>query len=423
MLLNWCYIMAKIVKPLTNTEISQAKPKDKEYNLSDGEGLMLRVKPNGSKIWLFNYTHPYTKKRKNISFGVYPDVSLAKARAKRLSAREQLADNSDPKEVREQEQLAVEQAHSNTFYKVCCDWHLVKKTKVSPDYAIDIWRSLMLHIFPKLGERPISKVTATSVIEVLNPIAAKGNLETVRRLCQRVNEVMSFAVNTGLIYSNPLSGISDAFEAPKAKLMATIKPDELPQLMKSLNTASIKLVTRCLIEWQLHTMVRPTEAAGARWAELDLKNRVWIVPAERMKMKREHTVPLSDQALQILETLHPISGHREYLFPADRDPRKHANSQSANMALKRMGYGGKLVSHGLRALASTVLNEQAFDADVIEAALAHVDKNEVRRAYNRADYLERRRHLMQWWSGHIEDAAINSITLAGGVKGLRLVNG
>jgi integrase len=186
--------------------------------------------------------------------------------------------------------------------------------------------------------------------------------------------------------------------------MPSLKPKELPELMKAINYSSIKLVTRCLIEWQLHTMVRPSEAAGAKWSEIDLENNQWLIPAERMKKKRDHTVPLTKQTIELLERLQPISGHREYLFPADRDPKKHANESTANAALKRMGYHKKLVAHGMRALASTTLNEQGFDADVIESALAHVDKNEVRRAYNRAEYLERRRKLMYWWSAHISNA-------------------
>ncbi|QBF81958.1 DUF4102 domain-containing protein [Shewanella maritima] len=414
--------MAKIVKPLTNTEIAQAKPRAKEYNLTDGDGLILRVKPNGSKLWLFNYYHPYTKKRKNLGLGTYPEISLAQARQSRLDARKLVAANIDPKEHRDTVQKAAEQEQLNTLEKVANDWFLIKKTKVTNDYATSLWRSLENHLFPRLGKYPISKLTATSTIEVLKPIAAKGSLETVRRLCQRLNEIMIYAVNTGVIFSNPLSGISHAFEAPKKQLMATIRPDELPELMQALNTASIKLVTRFLIEWQLHTMVRPNEAAGAKWSEIDFDNKLWTVPPARMKMKREHIVPLSDQVLSLLEALKPISGHREHIFPADRDPKSHANSQTANMALKRMGYGGKLVSHGLRALASTTLNEQGFDPDLIEASLAHVDKNDVRRAYNRADYLERRKPIMAWWSEYIEQAASGSNSLAGGYKGLRVVN-
>lgn len=233
---------------------------------------------------------------------------------------------------------------------------------------------------------------------------------------------MTYAVNTGQLDANPLTGIHKAFESPKKAHMPTITPEQLPKLLQDLNTASIKLVTRCLLEWQLHTMVRPSEAAGAQWDEIDWEKKLWNIPAERMKKKRPHSVPLTEQAMNLLETVKPISGDLVYIFPADRDRKKHTYPQTVNMALKRMGYGGTLVSHGLRALASTTLNEQEFSADIIEAALAHIDSNEVRAAYNRADYLKQRRVMMEWWSDHIELAGSGNLSLASGHPGLKLVS-
>ena len=271
-----------------------------------------------------------------------------------------------------------------------------------------------------MGKTPISMVNAVEAIKVLKPLAAAGSLETVKRLCQRLNKIMTFSVNTGLTHHNPLAGISKAFEAPSKTNMSTLKPDDLPKLMTALNTASIKIVTRCLLEWQLHTMVRPGEAAGTKWSEIDFDNKLWIIPPERMKKKREHIVPLTGQALSLLRLIEPISRHREHVFPGDRNPRSHINESTANMALRRMGFHKKLVAHGLRSLASTTLNEQGHDPDIIESALAHVDKNGVRRAYNRADYIDRRRKLMCWWSEHIEQAANGNMSLTG-TKTLRAV--
>lgn len=392
--------MAKAT-PLTNTEVKQAKPKEKVYKLSDGKGLQLRVRPNGNKSWLLDYMKPYTNKRSSIGFGGYPDVSLAQARKLREKARELLAQNIDPKEDKDELKRHQQEKQANTFEQVAANWFDIKKAEIKPDTAKDLWRSLELHVFPSLAKYPISKITAPITIDILKPIAAKGTLETVKRLTQRLNEIMTYAVNTGLIHANPLSGIKSAFKKPAKNNMPTLTPDELPDFLKDLSYASIKLVTRSLIEWQLHTMVRPSEAAGAAWAEIDLENKLWTIPAERMKKGREHTVPLTEQSLEILERLQPVSGHREFVFPADRDPKKHVNEQTANAAIKRMGYQGRLVAHGLRALASTILNEQGFDGDVIESALSHIDKNEVRRAYNRSEYLERRRSVMYWWSNHI----------------------
>ena len=410
--------MAK-TNPLTNTEVKQAKPKDKVYKLGDGNGLQLRVKPTGGKSWLLDYLKPYTKKRTSIGLGSYPAVSLADARKLREQARELLAKDIDPKEHKDELARQQQNQLSNTLEQVAANWYEIKKTEVSHNHALDLWRSLELHIFPSLGKYPITKITAQLTIEVMKPIVAKGSLETVKRLSQRLNEIMNYAVNTGLIPANPLTGIKAAFKKPVKQHMPTLTPEQLPELMKTISYASIKLVTRCLIEWQLHTMVRPSEAACTRWDEIDLENMLWVIPAERMKMKREHVVPITRQAAELLERLQPVSGHREFVFPADRDPKTHTNEQTANAALKRMGFNQRLVAHGMRALASTTLNEQGFDGDVVEAALAHVDKNEVRRAYNRADYLERRRVMMDWWSEHIEIASTGR--LSNSAKGLKVV--
>jgi integrase len=413
--------MARTTKPLTNTEVSQAKPKSKEYNLSDGQGLMLRVKPNGGKQWIFNYYRPFNNKRANISLGTFPEITLAEARAKRAEARELLAKKIDPKEDRDKKAQLEAEANSNTFKYIAMRFYEIKKTSLNPTNAKKVWRSIELHLFPELGDIPISRLEAPKVINTLRPLADKS-LETVKRLCQRINEIMIYAVNTGIITSNPLAGISKAFSAPAKKHYPTIPPSELPEFMTALSRANIKLTTRCLIEWQLHTMVRPSEAAGTRWDEINLEAGLWTIPAERMKKQRVHIVPLTPQALALLEFIKPISSRSDYVFPSDRNYRKPACKSSANMAIKRMGYHGKLVSHGLRSIASTALNEQGFDYDVIESCLAHVDKDEVRAAYNRTDYLERRKKIMSWWSDFIEKCAAGSMSLSSGRKGLQVVN-
>ena len=397
--------MPKAITPLSATKINQAKPKAKEYNLADGNGLYLRIKPSGAKLWLFNYQKPYTKQRTNISLGSLPPVSLAQARKGREQFRALLSDDIDPREHRTAEKNKKADAYSNTLENVATKWLKLKEEKVSDSYYKKISNRLNKYILPKLGKIPIHKVDAVMAIDVFTPLADEGKLETVKKLCQWANEIMVFAVNSGVIYSNPLSGIGKAFNAPKTTNLPTLKPAELPELMNGLKEANIKLVTKLLIEWQLHAMVRPSEAAGTRWDEIDLENETWEIPASRMKKRKSHIVPLTPQSLLILEALKPISGNKEHVFPSDISSRKSANSQTANMALKRMGFGGRLVSHGLRALASTTLNEQGFSPDVIEAALAHVDQNSIRAAYNRAEYIEQRKVMMRWWSDHIEEAA------------------
>jgi len=412
----------KVVKPLSPTEVKQAKPRDKEYMLSDGDGLQLRVKPSGAKSWILRYIIPHTNKRTQIGVGAFPATSLADARQFRREALELLAKNIAPKKHRDDQEREARHLNDNTLEKAVRQWFHIKKSNVTPNYADDIIRSLERYILPELGKTPITEIRAPETIDILRPIAAKGALETVKRLTQRLNEIMIYAVNIGMIDANPLAGIRHAFESPQKKNQPTLKPAQLPELMKALSGASIKKTTRCLIEWQLNTMVRPSEAAGTRWDEIDIENGLWTIPAERMKKKLPHSVPLSPQALGILQVMKPISRHRDYVFPSDRNPLNHANSQTANMALKRMGFKDLLVAHGLRALASTTLNEQGFDPDAIESALAHVDGNEVRAAYNRSEYLERRKVMMNWWSQHIEQAATGNMSMAAGAKALRAVN-
>jgi integrase len=401
--------MAKITKPLTNTEVSQAKPKDNDYTLLDGEGLQLRVKTSGTKSWLFNYYHPITKKRKNLSLGQYPALTLAEARKQRASSKELLTNNIDPKEYRD-DQLSDEKLKMGfTLKSIALDWFEIKKTKIAETTSKSLWRNFENHLFPSIGHRPIDKILAPEVIKTLKPLASKGSLETLHKVIGHLNEVMKHAVNTGRIHHNPLAGISAAFNTPKVTHMATIKPEELPELMKAISYSNITLVTRCLLEFQLHTMVRSSEAAKASWDEIDFENMLWEIPAERMKMKVKHTVPLTQQVLGLLELVKPLTGERKYIFPADRHPNKPSGSERANKALQRIGFKGRLVAHGMRSLASTTLNEKGFDGDVIEAALAHQEENEVRRAYNRSKYLERRQKLMYWWSEHIEQAQLGKL--------------
>lgn len=331
-----------------------------------------------------------------------PPLSLADARRLRADYLSLLANGIDPQiqaEIaEEQQQIALD----SIFSTVAANWFQLKSKSVTPDYAKDIWRSLEKDVFPAIGELPVQQIKARMLVEALEPIKARGALETVRRLVQRINEIMIYAVNTGLIDANPASGIGMAFEKPKKQNMPTLRPEELPKLMHSLTMSNLSIPTRCLIEWQLLTLVRPSEAAGTRWAEIDLNTKLWTIPAERMKSKREHIVPLSPQALVILEVMEPISAHREHVFPSRNNPKKAMNSQTANAALKRIGYGGRLVAHGLRAIASTAMNEANFNPDVIEAALAHADKNEVRRAYNRSTYLAQRKDLINWWGSFVK---------------------
>jgi integrase len=412
--------MPKVVAPLTDTQVKNAKPRDKEYNLSHGKGLQLRIKPSGRKVWLFNYFRPYSKKRANLKIGEYPNTTLAQATSTRNKYLALVEQSIDPQEHEIEEGRKTLVQKEATLSNVSNDWLEIKRTTVSEDYAEKVKRMLELHVFKSLGSYPLDKLTAPIVIDSLKSLEAKGSLETLRRICQKLNEIMIWAVNTGVIHHNPLSGIKAAFKSPVVRNQLSIPPTELPAFMMALQRASIKFVTRCLIEWELHTLTRPSEAAHAKWSEIDLDNDLWSIPAERMKMKRDHVIPISPQAKAILMEMQPISENYEFIFPSDRAIEKPMSEQTANMAIKRMGYKGKLVAHGLRSLGSTVLNDEGFDPDIVEAALAHVDKNQVRSAYNRADYLKRRKIMMCWWSEYIQQASIGSNSVTG-YRGLRVI--
>ncbi|AZF12715.1 Integrase [Pseudomonas sp. R2-37-08W] len=302
---------------LSDRQLKAVKATGKDFILSDGDGLQLRVRASGSMMWNFNYREPLTRSRINMTLGPYPDLSLANARKKAAEARELLALGTDPKTQRDEARQAKLAETEHTFEKVATAWLELKKDSVTKAYAEDIWRSLTLHVFPSMKTTPLSQITAPMVIKILRPIEAKGSLETVKRLSQRFNEIMTYGVNSGLIFANPLNGIRAVFKKPKKENMAALPPEELPELMMEIANASIKRTTRCLIEWQLHTMTRPAEAATTRWADIDFDKRIWTIPPERMKKRRPHTIPLTDQAFSLLETLKQLSGNREYVFPSD----------------------------------------------------------------------------------------------------------
>lgn len=395
--------MPRLTRPLTNTEVSKAKATNKNLSLYDGDGLSLLIKPTGKKTWQFRYQKLGTSKRTTIALGNYPALSLADARELRANYLALLAKGIDPQEqaATAKEQTQIEK--DSIFSKVSSDWFEIKKKSVTGDYAKDIWRSLTKDIFPIIENIPVQEIKARTLISALEPIKARGALETVRRLVQRLNEIMIFAVNTGLIDANPASGIGNAFEWPKKQNMPALRPEELPQLMRAISMSNLSLPTRCLIEWQLLTLVRPAEASATEWSEVNLEEKLWIIPAVRMKAKREHIVPLSERALELLQIMQPINGHRQYVFASRINPNAPMNSQTANAAIKRIGYGGKLVAHGLRSIASTAMNEAGFNSDVIEAALAHSDRDEVRKSYNRAIYLPQRIKLMNWWGSTVSN--------------------
>ncbi|HEL6101316.1 TPA: tyrosine-type recombinase/integrase [Escherichia coli] len=405
--------MPKVATKLTDTEIKKAKPTEKEFTLWDGDGLFLRIKPSGKKIWHLGYTVPLTKKRAKMSLGFYPYLTLAQARALRDEYLSLLAQGIDPQSHNEQKAQALKDATEHTFQTVAKKWldEKIKTSGISQDHAKDIWRSLERNIFPTLGDVPIKEIRPKMLKQHLDPIEQRGVLETLRRIISRLNEIFRYAATEELIEFNPADNLIQHFSKPKKQNMPALPPDELPRFMTALSNASIRLETRLLIEWQLLTWVRPGEAVRARWTDIDEESKYWNIPSDFMKMKRPHKVPLSKEAIRILESMKPISGHREWVFPSIKNPLTHMHEQTANAALIRMGLGGELVAHGMRSIARTAAEEAGkFRTEVLEAALAHSKKDEIIAAYNRTEYLVERVELMQWWSDYLQIQKYKSLT-------------
>ena len=400
--------MAQIAKKLTDTEIKSTKPADKEINLFDGDGLILRIAPlakGGKKNWYFRYAVPVSKKRTKMSLGTYPHLTLARARALRDEYLSLLANRIDPQVHNNNKANALKNATEHTLQTVARKWldEKVKTSGISPDHAEDIWRSLERNIFPGLGNVPINEIRPKLLKQHLDPIEQRGVLETLRRIISRLNEIFRYAATEELIEFNPADNLGQRFSKPKKQNMPALPPSELPRFLVALNNASIRLETRLLIEWQLLTWVRPGEAVRTRWSDIDIETGMWNIPSDFMKMKKPHKVPLSKEALRILDSMKAISGHREWVFPSIKAPLNHMHEQTANAAIIRMGFGGELVAHGMRSIARTAAEESGkFRTDVLEAALAHSKKDEIIAAYNRADYLAERVVLMQWWSGYVQ---------------------
>lgn len=399
--------MSRTLHKLTETGIKNIKSRDKPFRIADGGCLYLLIKPGGKKYWEFRYKNRLTGKMTLLGLGTHDVLPLNRARDKAHQMRVQLNEGKDPKLERKLQQTKFQEQLSTTFFVVAQGW-IKTKRKLKSKTVHDNWRKLELHAFPKFGDMPVAHLSPITIRNALEPLAKKGKLETVKRVVQLINEVMTFAINSGLLQHNVIAGVGKTFESPVVTHMPAIKPDEITELLKTVASANMQLATKCLIEWQLHTMTRPGEASGTRWDEIDIENRLWVIPKTRMKAKREHRVPLTDQTISILERIRPISGNRVHVFASTYSPKKSVNSGTINTALRRIGFKNRTTAHGLRSLASTTLNEEGFDPCLIETALSHQDRNSIRAAYNRTDYLERRRKMMQWWSSFISEATVRA---------------
>ncbi|EGD0449034.1 tyrosine-type recombinase/integrase, partial [Escherichia coli] len=385
--------------PLNDMQIRRAKPEAKAYTLGDGQGLPLLVEPNGSKSWRFRYR--YAGKPKMISLGVYPTITLAEARARRDEARKIVAEGKNPSEVRKEQKLALRIQSENAFEKIAREWHQMKSAKWSAGYASDIIEAFQNDIFPYVGTRPVGEIKPLELLNVLRKIEKRGALEKMRKVRQRCSEVFRYAIATGRAEFNPAADLSSALEVHKSNHFPFLKSDEIPDFLRALDSYAGSRLVQIATKLLMVTGVRTIELRAALWQEFDLDNAIWEIPAERMKMRRPHLVPLSTQVLGFLNELKSMTGNYRYVFPGRNDPNKPMSEASVNQLIKRIGYAGKLTGHGFRHTLSTILHENGFNTAWIEMQLAHVDKNTIRGVYNHAQYIEDRKKMMQWYSDFI----------------------
>lgn len=384
---------------LNDMQIRRAKPEAKAYTLGDGQGLSLLIEPNGSKSWRFRYR--YAGKPKMISLGVYPTITLADARSRRDDARKLVAEGKNPSEIRKEQKIALQTESESAFEKIAKEWHQMKSAKWSEGYASDIMEAFQNDIFPYVGARPVGEIKPLELLNVLRKIEKRGALEKMRKVRQRCSEVFRYAIATGRAEYNPAADLSSALDVHQSKHFPFLKADEIPDFLRALDGYTGSRLVLIATKLLMITGVRTIELRASLWSEFDLDNAIWEIPAERMKMRKAHLVPLSTQALDLLKELEIMTGNYRYVFPGRNDPYKPMSEASINQLIKRIGYSGRLTGHGFRHTLSTILHEQGFESSWIEMQLAHVDKNNIRGTYNHAQYLNRRREMMDWYSSYI----------------------
>lgn len=383
---------------LTDTEIRKAKAKASAYRMSDGGGLYLWITPPGGKLWRWKYR--FEGREKLMTFGSYPDVPLSMARERHAAARKLLATGTDPMAERKAEKAAAE----NSFQSVAGLWLAHWQDGKSPRHVDYVKRRIDADILPCLGARPIALIEAPDLVAMTKAIEQRGARDIAKRALETTGQVFRFAIAHGYATRNPASEIrpSDILKSTRKVNYARVDARELPDLLRAIEVYQGTHVTRLALKLMALTFVRTSELIGAQWAEFAPETARWDIPAERMKMRTPHIVPLSRQALDVLDTLRTVTGQSEWLFPGDRNASKPMSNNTILKALERMGYKGRMTGHGFRGLASTILHEQGYTHEHIELQLAHAPRNAVSAAYNHALYLEPRAKMMQGWADYLE---------------------
>ena len=374
---------------LTDLAIRNAKPKEKLYRLSDGEGLALQINPNGAKHWRWRYY--FDGKEQMLALGKYPLVTLSDARQKAFEARQLVEQGKHPTREKKAEKLRNIVKGENNFEAIARKWLELKSPNLNAKYATQTLARMEQHIFPKIGALPIADITIPDVVAVVEAIAAHGTVETAKRMKQVMSQVFRYASQRGLCIHNPASDLRDVLPTPEEKHHPCIAIEELPEFIATLEQRE-RDFTYYATKLLMLTFVRTSELIGAKWEEIDWQREEWNIPKERMKMRRPHNVPLSQQALALFKALQERTGNREFIFYSAASKSKHISNGTVLMGLRRMGYQNRMTGHGFRTLASTILNEKGYPPDVIERQLAHAERDKIRDAYNRAEYrLERKK--------------------------------
>lgn len=385
---------------LTDAKIRATKPNEKTFRLGDGEGLFLVVRPNGNKHWQLRYR--FLDKEKTLSLGKYPRVSLAEARDKKIDSLRLIDSGKDPSTKRKEEKALAIFRDRNSFGAVTQEWLDRNKAVWSERHSRRVSERLDNHILPKIGKRPISEILPLEMLSVIQKIEATGAVYSAHRILQICGSIFNYAIITGRAQHNITIGLSTALRPHREKHHPTLRAQELSGFLKALEELQTTEQNKLAFKLLLLTAVRTGEMRYSKWSDVDFEAKEWCIPAEITKMRTEHIVPLSRQAINILKRLNELTGHQEWLFPNQQKQRHPVMSENTiNHMIDRMGYKGRIVGHGFRSLFSTVLNENGFNRDAIERQLAHMERNAVRAAYNRAEYMTERREIMQWWADFV----------------------
>jgi integrase len=394
---------------LTAVAARNARPREKMYRLAAGKGLYLQVMPTGARYWRLKYR--FSGAARMMGLGVYPDVSLADARAARDAARKQLAMGVDPSMQRRVDRMQRDRAIENSIEAIGNAWFAEKEPTWVEGYSRGVRSRLALNIYPWLGKVPIVEVTSGMLLACLQRIVDRGAVETAHRTLNYLVEIYRWAIPRNMVDRNVAADLVGTLPTSNSQNYPTLTdPDRIGELLRAIKTYHGSYITRYALQIAPLVFTRPSELRKALWTEFDLDAALWAVPGERLKMRKalksvadSHLVPLSRQAVELLRELHPLTGQGKYVFPGERSITRPMSDGTINAAFARMGFKGEIVAHGLRHMASTALNEKGWSADAIERQLAHKDKNRIRGIYNKAKYLEERRQMMQAWADYLDE--------------------